>query len=120
MELAIKENQVFKEAYKEHYKWKHRADELLYSSTLKRKLWIKFKTKYKIMDLQRIKKIFFQQNGILAWIVCLGMLISNSIVQGINNAFGEIIPAVIKEFDSDIATVSLIPSIDDEFQYRIQ
>ena len=69
------------------------------------------------MDLQRIKKIFFQQNGILAWIVCLGMLISNAIVQGINSAFGDLIPVVIKEFDSDIATVALIPSIHSAAYY---
>ena len=54
---------------------------------------------------------FFKQNGILAWIVCLGMLMSNMIVQGINCSFGEIMSTIINEFDSDLASVSLIPSI---------
>ena len=43
--------------------------------------------------------------------VCLGMLVSNLIVQGINSSFGEIMASIIQEFDSDLASISLIPSI---------
>ena len=64
------------------------------------------------MDTKTLKARFFRQNGILAWIVCLGMLISNIIVQGINNSFGEIISSVVSEFDSDLASVALIPSVN--------
>ena len=69
------------------------------------------------MDSQNIKKIFFQQNGILAWIVCFGMLISNIIVQGINNAFGGILSTIISEFNSDLASAALIPSIHSAAYY---
>ena len=69
------------------------------------------------MDSERIKKLFFRQNGILAWIVCFGMLISNIIVQGINNAFGEIISTIISEFNSDLTSVALIPSIHSAAYY---
>ena len=53
------------------------------------------------MDLKNIKEKIFQENGVLAWIVCLGMLFSNIIVQGINNTFGELIGTIIEEFNSD-------------------
>ena len=69
------------------------------------------------MDSQRIKKIFFRQNGILAWIVCFGMLITNIIVQGINNSFGEIISTTMIEFNSDLTSVALIPSIHSAAYY---
>ena len=61
--------------------------------------------------MESLRKTFFKQNGILAWIVCLGMLMSNMIVQGINCSFGELMSTIINEFDSDLASVSLIPSI---------
>ena len=69
------------------------------------------------MDSQKIKKIFFRQNGILAWIVCFGMLISNIIVQGLNNSFGEIISTTTIEFNSDLTSVALIPSIHSAAYY---
>ena len=69
------------------------------------------------MDSQKIKKIFFRQNGILAWIVCFGMLITNIIVQGINNSFGEIISTTTSEFNSDLTSVALIPSIHSAAYY---
>ena len=69
------------------------------------------------MDSQRIKNIFFRKNGMLAWIVCFGMLISNIIVQGINNAFGGIISTIISEFNSDLESVALIPSIHSAAYY---
>ena len=69
------------------------------------------------MNMEGFKQTFFQQNGILAWIVCLGMLISNVIVQGINNAFGGIISTIISEFHADLTSVSLIPSIHSATYY---
>lgn len=63
------------------------------------------------MVRENLRSSFFKQNGILAWMVCLGMLVSNLIVQGINSSFGEIMASIIKEFDSDLASISLIPSI---------
>ena len=63
------------------------------------------------MVRENFRSSFFKQNGILAWMVCLGMLVSNLIVQGINSSFGEIMASIIKEFDSDLASISLIPSI---------
>lgn len=69
------------------------------------------------MDMESLRTAFFGQNGILAWIVCLGMLISNMIVQGINNAFGAIISTIITEFNSDLASVALIPSIHSSAYY---
>ena len=70
------------------------------------------------MDTKALKTMFFRQNGILAWIVCLGMLVSNMIVQGINNSFGEIMYSVISDFDSDISSVALIPSVN-SFAYYL-
>ena len=63
------------------------------------------------MVAENLRASFFKQNGTLAWMVCLGMLISNMIVQGINSSFGEIMASIIKEFDSDLASISLIPSV---------
>ena len=68
-------------------------------------------------DTKPFSSNILKQNGILAWIVCLGMLFSNMIIQGINCSFGEIMPSIITEFDSDLATVSLIPSIHAFFYY---
>ena len=34
------------------------------------------------MVAENLRASFFKQNGMLAWMVCLGMLISNMIVQG--------------------------------------
>lgn len=69
------------------------------------------------MEKQDLKKLFFRENGILAWMVCIGMLLSNIIVQGINNSFGEVISRIIAEFQSNLATVSLIPSIHSAAYY---
>ena len=63
------------------------------------------------MVVENFRTTFFKRNGILAWMVCLGMLISNMIVQGINSSFGEIMASIINEFDSDLASISLIPSV---------
>ena len=69
------------------------------------------------MDLKNMKEKIFRENGILAWIVCLGMLFSNIIVQGINNTFGELIGTIIEEFNSDLTSVSLIPSVHSAAYY---
>jgi predicted MFS family arabinose efflux permease len=69
------------------------------------------------MDWKRMERILFQQNGLLAWIVCLGMFFTNMIVQGINNAFGEIISSIEKEFDSDLAAVAVITSLHSAAYY---
>ena len=64
-----------------------------------------------MVNIRDIKTTFHKENEILAGIVCLGMFISNMIVPGINNAFGEIMFTVLSEFDSDLASVALVPSI---------
>ena len=69
------------------------------------------------MVTQKIQKLFFRENGILAWMVCIGMLLSNIIVQGINNCFGGIISTIIVEFESNLASVSLVPSIHSAAYY---
>ena len=69
------------------------------------------------MDTQSLRKSFFRENGILAWMVCIGMLLSNIIVQGINNCFGGVISTIIVEFQSNLASVSLIPSIHSAAYY---
>ena len=45
------------------------------------------------------------------------MFFSNMIVQGINNAFGEIIYTIVSEFNSDLASVALVPSIHSSAYY---
>ena len=61
--------------------------------------------------MKNLKQVQVKKDGILAWVICLSAFVSNAIVNGIDSSFGEIIGSLIKNLDSNAATVSWISSI---------
>ena len=55
--------------------------------------------------------MFFQRNGILAWIVCIGLCIVNTINLGIDNVFGEILDHIASEFRTSRGSVALVAGV---------